>query len=142
MNALAGTWADRWHGPGGYREALVIGTPLMVSMGSYTLMQFTDRVFLGRHSVAEIAASVPAGITSFLFQGFFMGVASCVSVLVAQYAGACRPERVGPALWTGVWFSLAASAILAGLAFLGGPLFTWAGTRWRCARLRPTISSS
>ncbi len=99
----------------------------MVSMGSYTLMQFTDRVFLGRHSVAEIAASVPAGIASFMFLGFFMGVASCVSVLVAQYAGACRPERVGPALWQGVWFSLASAAILAGLAFLGGPLFSWAG---------------
>jgi len=121
------TWASRWQGPGGYREALTVGAPLMVSMGSMTLMQFTDRVFLGRHSVAEIAASVPAGITSFLFLGFFMGVASCVSVLVAQYAGACRPERVGPALWQGVWFSLAAAAVLAGLAFLGGPLFAWAG---------------
>lgn len=120
-------WASRWQGPGGIREALAIGAPLMVSMGTITLMQFTDRVFLGRHSVAEIAASVPAGITSFLFLGFFMGVASCVSVLVAQYAGACRPERVGPALWQGVWFSLAASVILAGLAFLGGPLFAWVG---------------
>lgn len=123
----ASRWPNRWEGPGGFREALAIGAPLMVSMGSYTLMQFTDRVFLGRHSVAEIAASVPAGITSFLFLSFFMGVASCVGVLVAQYAGACRPERVGPALWQGVWFSLAASAILAGLAFLGSPLFAWAG---------------
>lgn len=128
---LAQGWSDRWNGhwngPGGMHEALAIGTPLMVSMGSMTLMQFTDRVFLGRHSVAEIAASVPAGITSFMFLGFFMGVASCVSVLVAQYAGACRPERVGPALWQGVWFSLASALILAGLAFLGGPLFSWAG---------------
>ncbi len=120
-------WAEHWNGPGGMREALAIGAPLMVSMGSMTLMQFTDRVFLGRHSVAEIAASVPAGITSFLFIGFFIGVASCVSVLVAQYAGACRPERVGPALWQGAWFSLASAVILAGLAFLGGPLFAWAG---------------
>ncbi|MBU1231111.1 MAG: MATE family efflux transporter [Proteobacteria bacterium] len=125
--AQSSKWPDRWQGPGGYREALAIGAPLMVSMGSYTLMQFTDRVFLGRHSASEIAASVPAGIASFLFIGFFMGVASCVSVLVAQYAGACRPERVGPALWQGVWFSLAAAAILAGLAFLGGPIFAWAG---------------
>ncbi len=120
-------WPSRWQGPGGYREALTVGAPLMVSMGSYTLMQFTDRVFLGRHSVAEISAAVPAGLASFLFIGFFMGVASCVSVLVAQYSGACHPERVGPAVWQGVWFSLASSVLLAGLAFLGGPLFAWAG---------------
>ncbi|MBA4357676.1 MAG: MATE family efflux transporter [Desulfovibrio sp.] len=125
--ADASRWPSHWHGPGGYREALQIGAPLMVSMGSSTLMQFTDRVFLGRHSVAEIAAAVPAGIASFLFLGFFMGVASCVGVLVAQYVGACRPERVGPALWQGVWFSLASAVLLAGLAFLGGPLFAWAG---------------
>lgn len=119
--------ASRWEGPGGYREALAVGMPLMVSMGSVTLMQFTDRIFLGRHSVAEIAAAVPSGIASFLFLSFFLGVATCVSVLVAQYAGACRPERVGPALWQGVWFSLFSGVILAGLAFLGGPLFALAG---------------
>ena len=123
----ADSWANRWKGPGGYREALVIGAPLMVSMGSSTLMQFTDRVFLGRHSVAEIAAAVPAGLASFLFLGFFMGVATCVGVLVAQYSGACRPERVGPALWAGIWFSLGSALLLAGLAFLGGPIFAWAG---------------
>jgi len=119
--------SSRWEGPGGYREALSIGAPLMISMGSTTIMQFTDRVFLGRHSDEEIAAAVPAGIASFLFLGFFMGVASCVSVLVAQYSGACRPERVGPALWQGVWFSALASVVLMGLAFLGGPLFALAG---------------
>lgn len=126
-SAFLASQRERWRGPGGYGEALEIGAPLMVSMGSFTLMQFTDRVFLGRHAVAEIAASVPAGLASFLFISFFMGLASCVSVLVAQYHGACRPERIGPALWQGVWFSLASGVVLAGLAFLGGPLFAWAG---------------
>ncbi len=127
FSAFVAGQRERWHGPGGYAEALEVGAPLMVSMGSFTLMQFTDRVFLGRHSVAEIAASVPAGLASFLFISFFMGLASCVSVLVAQYHGACRPARIGPALWQGVWFSLASGLLLAGLAFLGGPLFDWAG---------------
>lgn len=127
LTAFLASQRERWGGPGGYGEALEVGAPLMVSMGSFTLMQFTDRVFLGRHSVAEIAASVPAGLASFLFISFFMGLASCVSVLVAQYHGACRPARIGPALWQGVWFSLASGLLLAGLAFLGGPLFDWAG---------------
>ncbi|SNR92947.1 multidrug resistance protein, MATE family [Humidesulfovibrio mexicanus] len=118
---------SRWRGPCGCGEVLRVGAPLMVSMGSNTLMQFTDRIFLGRHDVNELAAAVPGGMAAFLLVSFFMGVASCVGVLVAQYHGACRPERVGPALWAGVWFSLASGALLALLAGLGGPLFELAG---------------
>lgn len=117
----------RWEGPCGCREVLVVGAPLMISMGSTTLMQFTDRVFLARHNVAELAASVPGGIVSFLLVAFFLGVMTCVGVLVAQYHGACRPERVGAALWQGVWFSLASGLLLAAVAGLGGPLFELAG---------------
>jgi MATE family multidrug resistance protein len=118
---------ERWGGVCGCREVLTVGAPLMISMGSTTLMQFTDRVFLGRHDVLELAAAVPGGIVSFLAVAFFMGVATCVGVLVAQYHGACRPERVGAALWAGVWFSLFSGVALGGLAWLGGPLFRLAG---------------
>jgi MATE family multidrug resistance protein len=118
---------ERWGGVCGCREVLTVGAPLMISMGSTTLMQFTDRVFLGRHDVLELAAAVPGGIVSFLAVAFFMGVATCVGVLVAQYHGACRPERVGAALWAGVWFSLFSGLALGGLAWLGGPLFRLAG---------------
>ncbi len=104
-----------------------MGAPLMISMGSSTLMQFTDRIFLGRHDVFELAAAVPGGMVSFFATSFFMGVATCVGVLAAQYHGACRPRRVGAALWAGVWFSVAAGALLALLAGLGGPLFDLAG---------------
>ncbi len=106
---------------------LSVGAPLMVSMGSTTLMQFTDRMFLGRHDVNELAASVPGGLTAFLLVAFFLGAASCVGVLVAQYHGACRPERVGPALWAGIWFSVASGLALVALAGTGGPLFELAG---------------
>jgi len=119
--------AGRWEGPGGCREVLAVGLPLMVSMGSATIMQFTDRMFLGWHSVEELAASVPAGIAAFLFQALCLGVVSCAGVLVAQYHGACRPERVGPALWAGIWTSLALGALLAALGPLSGPIFDLAG---------------
>lgn len=125
MNAQ--DFKSRWDGPCGCREMLAVGAPLMVSMGSATLMQFTDRIFLGHHDMAELAAAVPGGLASFLLVSLFMGVASCVGVLVAQYHGACRAERVGPALWAGIWFSLASGLILAALAFSGGPLFELAG---------------
>ena len=112
---------------GGYREVLRVGLPLVASMASTTVMQFTDRVFLGRHSLEDLAASLSASVVNFVFMAFFVGVATYVNVFVAQYTGAARHERVGTALWQGVWLSFAAAAVMAALAEAGGPLFTLAG---------------
>jgi hypothetical protein len=45
-------------------------------MGFFTVMQFTDLVFLADYSVDAIAAARPAGIASFTLISFFMGVAN------------------------------------------------------------------
>ena len=118
---------ERWQGPGGYRELLAVGLPLVFSMISHTVMQFTDRIFLGNYSLDAIAASLPAGIMAFLFLSFFMGVAEYVGVFVAQYTGARAPERVGAALWQGLYFCAGAAVVLAGLALAAEPLFALGG---------------
>ena len=102
---------ERWYGPGGYRELLAVGLPLVFSMVSHTVMQFTDRIFLGNYSLDAIAASLPAGIAAFLFLSFFMGVVEYVGVFVAQYTGAAAPERVGAALWQGLYFCAGAAVV-------------------------------
>lgn len=116
-----------WQGPGGYGQVLNIGMPLVMSMISGTVMQFTDRVFLANYSLETIAAALPASITSFLFVSFFMGVAEYVSVFVAQYVGAGRRERVGAAVWQGLWFCVPAWLTLALLGLAGNWIFSWAG---------------
>ena len=78
----------RWSKPNGYRRVLAISLPLVASMGSITLMQFTDRMFLANYSVDAIAAALPAGIASFTSIAFFMGVANYTNAFVAQYTGA------------------------------------------------------
>ncbi|MFC1883718.1 MATE family efflux transporter [Thermodesulfobacteriota bacterium] len=117
----------RWSGPGGYRDVLNIGIPLVASMGSITLMLFTDRLFLSRYSLEAIAAAMPAGIASFLFLSFFMGVASYVNVFVAQYIGMGKPKMVGASLWQGLYFSFGSAIVLAMLFFIARPLFQAAG---------------
>jgi len=117
----------RWGQVNGYRDVLAIGLPLVASLGSNTVMQFTDRVFLGNYSLEAIAAALPAGIASFLFVSFFMGTASYVNVFIAQYTGSRAPDRVGASLWQGLYFSFLASLLLAGLYFLAGPLFGLSG---------------
>lgn len=118
---------DSWTGPGGYGQVLAVGIPLVMSMISHTVMQFTDRIFLSNYSLETIAAALPAGIASFLFISFFMGVGEYVSVFVAQYTGAGRHERVGAALWQGIWFCLPAWVVLASLGLAGGIIFSWSG---------------
>lgn len=116
-----------WSGPGGYGQVLSVGVPLVMSMISNTVMQFTDRIFLANYSLETIAASLPASITSFLFLSFFMGIGEYVSVFVAQYTGAGRLDRVGAALWQGIWFCLPTWIILASLGLAGGYIFSLSG---------------
>ncbi len=118
---------NRWNSPGGYKAVFKISLPLVMSMISHTMMQFTDRIFLGHYSIDAIAASMPAAIAAFLFIAFFMGIGEYVSVFVAQYTGAVRPERVGSALWQGIWFSIPAGILLASLALVAKPIFALGG---------------
>ncbi|WP_027180243.1 MATE family efflux transporter [Maridesulfovibrio bastinii] len=117
---------SKWSAPFGYKDVLKISLPLAASMASTTIMQFTDRIFLGNYSVEAIAAVLPAGILSFLFISFFMGVSSYVNVFIAQYTGSGRYSKVGSSLWQGIYFSLIAWFIMFLLAFAADPLFAMA----------------
>jgi MATE family multidrug resistance protein len=129
---------ERWSKPNGYRRVLAISLPLVASMGSITLMQFTDRMFLANYSVDAIAAALPAGIASFTCISFFMGVANYTNAFVAQYSGAQAYHRIGAALWQGIYFSLLAAVVLALLYFVSEGLFNLIGHSARIRSLEVT----
>jgi MATE family multidrug resistance protein len=110
-----------------YRKVLRISLPLVISMSSTMIMEFTDRVFLANYSLDAIAAALPAGIAAFLLISFFLGTAQYLNVFVAQYSGSGRPQRVGAVLWQGIYFSVLSGVALAGLSFLAEPLFRLGG---------------
>ena len=110
-----------------YREITSVSLPLVLSMAATTVMEFTDRVFLANYSIDAIAAAMPAGIAAFLVLTFFTGVAAYLNVFIAQYTGAGAFLRTGPCVWQGVYFSIIAALILAGLSFLADPIFHLAG---------------
>ncbi|WP_435020854.1 MATE family efflux transporter [Tundrisphaera sp. TA3] len=99
--------------PGGSRELLTLALPLVVSQSFMTVQVFIDAILLARHNELELAASFPAMMWFWLPFGLLQVSAGYVSTFVAQYTGAGRPERVGPAVWQGIYF-----AIAAGLLFL------------------------
>jgi MATE family multidrug resistance protein len=117
----------RWGVANGYKDVLRISLPLVASMASVTVMQFTDRLFLAHYSVESISAALPAGIASFTFLSFFLGTAGYVNTFVAQYSGAGNRGRVGEALWQGIYFSIASGFVLALLYFAAPAIFSFVG---------------
>ncbi len=110
-----------------YRRVLKVSLPLVISISAIMVMEITDRIFLSGYSLDAIAAVTPAGILAFVFIAFFMGLVSYVNVFVAQYTGAGDYQKVGSALWQGIYTSLAAAILLALLALTAETLFRWGG---------------
>jgi len=92
--------------PGGYREVLRVAFPLILSMGTFTIMQFCDRIFLAHYSGVSIQAALPAGVLSFTLICFFHALAGYAGTFVAQYHGAGDPEGCVRATAQGLWLSL------------------------------------
>src|SRR5262249_22173742 len=70
-------------------------------------------VLLSWYDPLAMTASFPAVMWYWLGFGLLQVTAGYTSTFVAQYTGAGRPHRVGPAVWQGIHF-----AVLAGLLFL------------------------
>lgn len=116
-----------WDGPGGAGEVLRVAYPLILAHMSFTLQTFVDRIFLTWYSAEAVAGAVTGLFTTLAVVTLFSGTGEYLTTFIAQYLGAGRPARVGPALWQGFYFSLAAGVIIAALAPLMGPVFALAG---------------
>jgi len=104
---------SRWHDESGYRVVLRMALPLILSTGSWSLQQFVDRMFLSWHSPESIAAVMPAGMVNFCLFSLLIGTAAYTNTFVAQYHGASRPQRIGAAVWQGLYLTLSAIALVA-----------------------------
>jgi MATE family, multidrug efflux pump len=113
LDSAAAARAEGSPGKGGSWELLTLALPLIVSQSFMTVQVVVDTFLLSRHDQLEMAASLPAVMWYWLPFGLLQVTAAYVSTFVAQYTGAGRPERVGPAVWQGIHF-----AVLAGLLFL------------------------
>ena len=120
-------FVERWRADGGYREFLVIAFPLVLSTAAWSVQHFVDRMFLTWYSTEAMAAALPGGMTNFVFASFFIGIASYVNTFVAQYNGAGRRRRVGPALWQGGYLALISAVAACILILLAHPIFDLIG---------------
>jgi MATE family multidrug resistance protein len=116
-----------WEGPGGGREVLIIGYPLILSHLSFTLQTFVDRLFLTWYSPEAVAGAVTSVFAVWVVISLCNGTGEYLTTFIAQYYGAGRLDRIGTAVWQGLYFSILAGVITASLIPLAGPVFALGG---------------
>jgi MATE family multidrug resistance protein len=105
------------------RRLLALAWPLIVS-SSFTTIQITiDRLFLSWYDVDAATAAVATLVVFWLPYVLLFMTAGYVATFAAQYSGAGRPERVGPAVWQGLYFSVAGGLVMLALIPLGALIF-------------------
>lgn len=119
--------SDSWAGAGSSWELWRVAAPLVVSSSFFTIQMTIDRLMLSHQSSAAIAAAMTGAVWYWTPMALLQYTAMYTATFVAQYFGAGRYDRVGPAVWQGIYFSL-----LAGLGFLLlipaiGPFVQWIG---------------
>jgi MATE family multidrug resistance protein len=97
---------------GDVREVVALAWPTVLTMVSYTLMQFVDAVMVAQVGPLEMAAQGNGGVWSFAPLSFCFGVLSLVNTFVAQHVGAGRGHEAGRWAWAGIWLSVAGWLVL------------------------------
>ncbi len=118
---------ERWADRGGYREILVLAFPLILNTSAWSIQYFVDRMFLSWYSPEAIAASMPAGLLSFMTTSIFIGTASFVSTFVSQYHGSGQLEKIGRIVWQGFYVGIIGGLVNLLLIPLAAPIFNFAG---------------
>lgn len=110
---------QRKHKSGGFLELMRVAWPLIVSTGSFSLLNFCDRMFLGWYSPETFRASAPAGILCYTMLCGFVALAAYSNTFVAQFFGAKQYEKCAMATMQGVWLSVLSWPIMIALIPVG-----------------------
>ena len=113
---MAGAAEDNRSGAEGARsplaELLVVAAPAVVTMTSYTLMQFVDTRIVAEIGPEAVAATGNGGIAAFVPAAAMFGMLGVINTYVSQHLGAGRPERGAAYAWNGLWMTLAVWAVV------------------------------
>ena len=102
---------------------LQIAFPVVVTMTSYTAMQFVDgkMVSLIGPEPVYLAAQGNGGMVVWLLMAALMGLIGVINTYVSQHLGAGTPEKAPTYAWTGLWLSAIGGVAMLPLI----PLLPW-----------------
>lgn len=96
------------------REMLSIAAPTVVTMTSYTVMQFIDALMvkeIGSDPV-YVAAQGNGGVAAWLLMAMILGLTTVVNSYVSQNLGAGRPKAGAAYAWNAIWLSIGGWVLL------------------------------
>lgn len=94
-------------------QLLRLSIPMVISQGSFGLLIFTDRYFLGQIGPAHMAAAMGGGVACYFSYCLFNGIISYANALVAQYLGAGETEKCSKVVTQGVVLAVCCIPLLA-----------------------------
>lgn len=108
------------------KEMLTIAAPTVVTMTSYTVMQFIDAQMVLRIGPEPVYVSAQGngGMLAWLVIAVILGLTTIVNSYVSQNLGAGRPREGAAYAWNAIWLSVAGWAVLMlPMIFLSGFVF-------------------
>jgi MATE family multidrug resistance protein len=111
-------------GGGVFAELFAVAAPAVVTMTSYTLMQFVDKLILSRLGPEELAGAGNGGIAAFVPAAILIGGIGVINTYVSQHLGAGNPRAGAAYAWNGLWITLITWAlVLLPFAYFVGDIF-------------------
>jgi len=107
-------------------EVLWLSFPIIMTMLSYTAMQFADVMMVGWHSQPELSAVGAASSCLFLIGSLLMGTLSIANTFVGQSMGRGRPRDAPRYVWQAVYLAFIWGAAALLLRPLAPAIFAWA----------------
>jgi len=98
-------------------ELWAIAWPTVLSMTSYTAMQFVDSLMVSRVGPLEFTAQSNGGMLVFIPLSFVMGILSLINTYVSQNLGSGTPEEGPKYVWSGIRVGVYTWIVLMAMSF-------------------------
>ena len=86
--------------------------PTVITMVSYTVMQFIDSIMVAQLGTMELAAQGNGGVWTWTVTAFLVGIISLVNTFASQAIGAGDSQSAARYTWAGIWFGLASWVVV------------------------------
>jgi MATE family multidrug resistance protein len=94
------------------KEVWSLAWPTIITMTSFTIMQFVDKLMVSQVGPTEVAAQGNAGTWSFAVIATIMGVVTVVNTFVSQHLGAGNPQNGPKYPWAAGWMAIISWCII------------------------------
>ncbi len=116
------------HAPPRPGALLRLALPMAASAGLGFFMHYANRTVLAWHSPESLAASLPAGMTAWTFQSFFIVTCGYLGTFAAQHHAAGEDEEAGRMVWPMAMIAAGAAVVCTLLILLRHPIAAAYGT--------------